>query len=64
MREEVVKTIGRGYFLIVIGLLWYAIQEGWLSFSKAFAVFLVFLGLYLIIKGVVVGGVKRETPTS
>ena len=52
MRSEAARTIGRGYFFIVIGILWYLVQEGLVDFGKAFALFLVFVGVYLIFRGV------------
>ena len=52
MRSEAARTIGRGYFFVVIGLLWYLVQEGLVDFGKAFALFLVFVGVYLIFRGV------------
>ena len=59
-REEALKTIGRGYALLVIGALWYLVQEGVLDLGKAFALFLVLIGLYLIVKGSVVGSHGKE----
>lgn len=52
MRSEAARTIGRGYFFMVIGILWYLVQEGLVDFGKAFALFLVFVGVYLIFRGV------------
>ena len=52
MRSEAARTIGRGYFFVVIGILWYLVQEGLVDFGKAFALFLVFVGVYLIFRGV------------
>ena len=50
-REEALETISRGYVILVIGALWYLVQEGALDLGKAFALFLVLVGAYLIARG-------------
>jgi len=52
VRSEAARTIGRGYFFLVIGVLWYLVQEGLVDFGRAFALFLVFVGVYLIFRGI------------
>lgn len=61
VKEEAVNVISRGYTLLVIGILWYLIVEGTLDFSKAFAAFLVAMGFFLVLRGLVVSryGEKR-----
>lgn len=34
MRSEAARTIGRGYFFVVIGLLWYLVQGGWWTSAR------------------------------
>ncbi len=50
-RREAIKTITKGYALLVIGSLWYLLQEGILDLGKAFALFLVLIGAFLMIRG-------------
>ncbi|MEM1509647.1 MAG: hypothetical protein QXY49_06895 [Thermofilaceae archaeon] len=61
VKEEAVNVIGRGYTLLVIGVLWYLIIEGALDFGKAFAALLVAIGFFLVLRGLVVSryGEKR-----
>jgi len=58
--KEAEKTVVKGVALVIIGLLWWLLQEGIIELKHVVPLFLVSLGLVLIAKGLLRGGKGDE----